>query len=179
MVCTKQVNPMPSQSTEALDPFHGLLRRCNFIHRARDEQSRVRLRERGRGDIVPLERGFELFKINAQPKHSTRGVDGGGDGGLVPKRERQVSRCCTFSVTGNSPVIHVDVPHRTQDMDVGLVLLRHRILDVDKTLQRALNIGFVREGLGDHHDEATLDQFIGPQIVAVEGFTGITDKNEP
>ena len=64
-------------------------------------------------------------------------------------------------------------------MDVGLVLLRHRILDVDKPLQRALNIGFVREGLGDHHDEATLDQLIGPQVVAVEGFTGITDKNEP
>ena len=76
-------------------------------------------------------------------------------------------------------MIQVDVPHRTQDMDVGLVLLQHRILNVDKSLQRGLNIGFVREGLGDHHDEATLDQFIGPQVVAVEGFTGITDKNEP
>ena len=65
MVCTKQVNPMPSQSTEALDPFHGLLRRCNFIHRPRDEQPRVWLRERGRGNIVPLERRFKLFKINA------------------------------------------------------------------------------------------------------------------
>ncbi len=64
-------------------------------------------------------------------------------------------------------------------MDVGLVLLRHRILDVNKPLQRALNICFVREGLGDHHDEATLDQFIGPQVIAVEGFTGITDKDEP
>ena len=67
-------------------------------------------------------------------------------------------------------MVNVDVANRTQHVNVGLVLLRHGILDVHETVERFLDVCFVGEGLRDHNDEASFDQFIAPQIVVVKTF---------
>ena len=117
--------------------------RSDFIDRSRDEQPRVGLREGRNGNIVPLEGCIEVLNVKSQAKHGPGWMDVGGNRRLVPKREREVSRSCTFTVAGYTPMINVDVANRTQHVNVGLVLLRHGILDVHETVERFLDVRFV------------------------------------
>ena len=74
---------------------------------------------------------------------------------------------------------HIDVSHGAQHVDVGLVLLNHGTMDVSKSLQRFFHVRFIRKRLSHHHNETALGKFFGEQGIAVNGFAGITDEDEP
>ena len=76
-------------------------------------------------------------------------------------------------------MVKVDVAGAAQHMSVGLVLFFHLISEVRQQFQRLLHIRFVRNRLGHDDDETPLDEFIGQQSVAVDGFTAVSNEHQP
>ena len=76
-------------------------------------------------------------------------------------------------------MVKVNIPSTAHDMKVGLILLIHDLDERGQQVKRLFDIRFVRHGLGDDHDESSLDQFIGQQRVTVNGFTRIANEHQP
>ena len=76
-------------------------------------------------------------------------------------------------------MVHIDVFRCSHDVQVRLVLLPHRVVNIGQSLKGCLNIGFVRERLRNDDNEPSLGKFLGEQGVAVNGFSRVAHKDHP